>query len=144
AAHLPFPDRRDGTGPGGGNRRRLRLHRLDVPALHRKPAGMRRAEELASDADPGDVHIAGILVHCRAEDTDRLAAAIDAIPGADVFQRSPQGKLVVVAEATAAKGVLEVIETIRALPGVFNVSLVYQHAEPAAALDEALPPGAME
>jgi len=103
---------------------------------------MRRAEELASGADPGDIHIAGILVHCRSEGIDRLAAAIDAMPGADVFQRSPQGKLVVVVEAGSARGVLDLIDAIRALPGVFNVSLVYQHAEPSASLEEALPSAA--
>ena len=103
---------------------------------------MRRAAELAAGADPGDIHIAGILVHCRSAEIDPLAAAIDAMPGAEVFQRSPEGKLVVVAEAPAAKGVLDLIDAIRALPGVYNVSLVYQHAEPAASLGEVLAPDA--
>ena len=103
---------------------------------------MKQAASIAGGADPDDVHIAGILVHCRAEDTDRLATSVDAMAGAEVFQRSPQGKLVVVAEAGAAKGVLDIIDAIRALPGVFNVSLVYQHAEPRASLAEALPPDA--
>jgi nitrate reductase NapD len=103
---------------------------------------MKQAACLAGNADPGDLHIAGILVHCRAEVTDRLAATIDAMPGAEVFQRSPQGKLVVVAEAPAAKDVLDLIDAIRALPDVYNVSLVYQHAEPAASLAELLPPEA--
>ncbi len=103
---------------------------------------MKQAAQRATGADPGDVHIAGILVHCRSDRTGELASAIDAMPGAEVFQQSPQGKLVVVAEAAAAKAVLDLIDAIRALPGVFNVSLVYQHAEPAAALGEALAPGA--
>ena len=100
---------------------------------------MKQAARIATEIDPGDVHIAGILVHCRPEEAERLAASIDAMIGAEVFQRSPQGKLVVVAEAPSAKGVLDLIDAIRALPGVFNVSLVYQHAEPAASLAEALP-----
>ncbi len=103
---------------------------------------MKQAERIAGGADPDDVHIAGILVHCRAGETDRLATSIDAMAGAEVYQRSPQGKLVVVAEAAAAKGVLDIIDAIRALPGVFNVSLVYQHAEPMASLAEALAPAA--
>lgn len=103
---------------------------------------MKQAAQRALGADPDDVHIAGILVHCRAEETDRLERAIDAMAGAEVFQRSPQGKLVVIAESAAAKGVVELIDAMRALPGVFNVSLVYQHAEPAASLDEAVAPEA--
>ena len=103
---------------------------------------MKQAAQRAAGADPDDMHIAGILVHCRSEATDRLAASIDAMPGAEVFQRSLQGKLVVVAEASAAKGVLDLIDAIRALPGVLDVSLVYQHAEPAASLAETLPPDA--
>jgi nitrate reductase NapD len=101
---------------------------------------MKQAAQLAAGADPDDVQIAGILVHCRGEEAERLAISIDAMPGAEVFQWSPQGKLVVVAEAPAAKGVLDLIDAVRALPGVFNVSLVYQHAEPAASLGEPMPP----
>jgi nitrate reductase NapD len=99
---------------------------------------MKQAAQIVAGADGGDVHIAGLLVHCRPGESGRIAAAIDAMAGAEVFQRSAQGKLVVVVEATSAKGVLDLVDAMRALPGTLNVSLVYQHAEPAASLDEVI------
>ena len=66
----------------------------------------------------------------------RVMRAVDAIAAAEVFQSSAAGKLVLVIEAPAARDVLAVIDGIRALPGVLNVALVYQHAEPAAAMQQ--------
>jgi nitrate reductase NapD len=62
--------------------------------------------------------------------------AVNAIEAAEVFQSSAEGKLVLVIEAPAARDVLATIDGIRALPGVLNVALVYQHAEPAAAMQQ--------
>jgi nitrate reductase NapD len=45
---------------------------------------------------------------------------------------------VVVIEAASARQVLDAIDSIRALPGVLNVSLVYQHAEPASSMRQEL------
>ena len=81
-----------------------------------------------------EIHIAGVLVQCRPLDLMRVSRAVDAIEAAEVFQSSAEGKLVVVIEAPAARDVLAVIDEIRAMPGVLNVALVYQHAEPAAAM----------
>lgn len=85
---------------------------------------------------PDEVHIAGVLVHCRPEAVAALRAPVDAIPGAEVFQSSHDGKLVVVIEADCAKSVLDAIDAIRALPEVLNAALVYQHSEPEASLSE--------
>jgi nitrate reductase NapD len=91
-------------------------------------------------ADQGDIHIAGVLVHSRPLTLMQVHRAIDTLPAAEVFRSSAEGKLVVVIEAPSAKEVLDAIDAIRALPGVLNVSLVYQHAEPASSMRQELQP----
>ena len=44
--------------------------------------------------------------------------------------------MVVTLEADSTPRTLDYMDAIRALPGVLNVALVYQHAEPVAAMDE--------
>ena len=89
-------------------------------------------------ATPEEIHIAGVLVQCRPLDMMRISRAVDALAAAEVFQSSADGKLVVVIEAPASRAVLAVIDEIRALQGVVNVALVYQHAEPAAEMQQKL------
>lgn len=83
-----------------------------------------------------EIHIAGILIHARADHLDRTVAAIGAWPETDVRAVGAEGKLVVVSECGSADGTLELISRMRDLPGVLNVALVYQHAENAGALNE--------
>jgi nitrate reductase NapD len=89
----------------------------------------------AADAD---VHIAGVLVQCRPLRLLPVQRAIDALAGAQVDRTSVDGKLVVIVEADSSKGVLDAVDAMRALPGVLDVALVYQHAEPAAAMAQAI------
>ena len=47
---------------------------------------------------------------------------------------------VVICESADRHAVMARVDQLQAVPGVLNVLLVYHHAEPAHALDEALPP----
>ena len=85
-----------------------------------------------------EVHIAGILVQARSERAAGVAAAIRALPGLDVPVVTDSGRVVVVAECANAAEIVDRIDRIRALPGVLNVALVYQHAESAGAMEEEL------
>jgi nitrate reductase NapD len=101
----------------------------------------------AGSADTDEIHIAGVIVQCRPLDLMRAWRAVDALDAAEVFQSSAEGKLVVVIEAPTTRAVLDVVDTIRALPGVLNVALVYQHAESAAAMQQPMeeqPSGSQE
>jgi len=89
-------------------------------------------------ADEGDIHIAGALVHSRPLNLMQVIRAIDSLDGAQVYQSSAEGKVVVVVEAGTGKQVMDVLDAIRALRGVLNVSLVYQHAEPASSMKQEL------
>ena len=89
-------------------------------------------------SDP-EIHIAGVLVQARPAACVAACAHIAGLPGAEVAQHAPDGRIVVVLEAADAAGVLTQVDAIRALPGVLNVALVYQHAEPAQAMQQEMP-----
>jgi nitrate reductase NapD len=77
-----------------------------------------------------ELHIASVLVQARAVAVARLCRDIPALPGATLAQWADDGRLVVVVEHDSAHGVLQTLSALRDLPGVLNVALVYQHAEP--------------
>jgi nitrate reductase NapD len=89
-----------------------------------------------SAANSPDDHVAGILVQAWPEHLARICDAIAAIPHAEVTHRAPEGRLVAVLEAPTGRDIVEQLDRIRALPGVLNVALVYQHAEPAQDMDK--------
>lgn len=99
---------------------------------------LERYAAVACAADEGDIHIAGALIHSRPLNLMQVIRAIDSLDGAQVYQSSAEGKIVVVIEAPSGKQVLGMLDAMRALPGVVNVSLVYQHAEPASSMQQEL------
>lgn len=83
-----------------------------------------------------EVHIAGLVVHTVPAHTDTVRAMVTQIPLAQIHADPGDGRLVVTLETTSTARTLDYIDAIRALPGVASVAMVYQHAEPAAAMDE--------
>ena len=86
-----------------------------------------------------EIHIAGIIVHARPEQAAEVRAQLAILPRCIVHAVEESGRMVVTLEAESAPRTLDAMDAIRALPGVLNVALVYQHAEPATAMDEELP-----
>lgn len=83
-----------------------------------------------------EVHIAGIVVHATPDAVDTIRAAVSLLPKAQVHAAAHDGRMVITLETDSTRQTLDQMDAIRAMSGVLNVSLVYQHAEPAAALDE--------
>jgi nitrate reductase NapD len=83
-----------------------------------------------------EIHIAGIAVLARPEVLGSIKSRITALPAAEVHASSADGKLIITLETDSARRTVDYMDAIRALPGVLDVVLVYQHAEPAAALQE--------
>lgn len=83
-----------------------------------------------------EIHIAGIVVYAQPAQLESVHSCIEAVPNADVCASDESGKLVVTLETDSTKRTLDIMDAIRALPGVLDVALVYQHAEPASALDQ--------
>jgi len=86
-----------------------------------------------------EIHIAGIVVYAQAAELDSLRSCIEEVPGAEIHAIE-SGKLVVTLETESTKRALDIMDAIRALPGVLDVVLVYQHAEPVSALDQEVSP----
>ena len=80
-----------------------------------------RGREQASTA----TEIASILVQVRPERLDDVARAIEALPGSEIYSRSPQGKLVVVVEGSDVGVIGTTLNTISSLPHVLTAALVY-------------------
>ncbi|HYD61996.1 MAG TPA: chaperone NapD [Noviherbaspirillum sp.] len=76
-----------------------------------------------------EVHIAGIVVFVHPEHLASVTAALHAIPCATVHASSPDGKLIVTLETESTMRTLDYMDAMRALPGVADAALVYQHAE---------------
>ena len=54
-----------------------------------------------------------------------MRANLALLPGLELHQHSPQGKLVVVLETEHEQQILDTIEQIQNLPGVLNAVLIY-------------------
>ena len=86
---------------------------------------------LPSDA-PGQSefhHIASLVVHCRPERLADIADSIDALEGASVPERDPQGKLVVLLEAGSEKHLVGTVSLIEQLSGVIGTGLVFHQID---------------
>ena len=91
----------------------------------------------ASVATAGpEVHIAGLVVHAYPEDAPRIAEAIRRRDGAVVHAQSPDGRLVVTLEADGGDAIAAAVVDIQRIDGVLAASLVYQHSEPASAMQD--------
>jgi len=92
-----------------------------------------------SRADTGrepEVHVAGLVVHVTPQAVERVAQAIARRDGARIHATSPDGKLVVTLEADASGAIAATVEDIQRIDGVLAASLVYQHSESAAAMQD--------
>jgi periplasmic nitrate reductase NapD len=76
-----------------------------------------------------EIHIAGVVVYAQPAQRESITSCIDLVPGAEVHASDGAGKLVVTLETESTKRTLDIMDAIRALPGVIDVVLVYQHAE---------------
>ncbi|KAF1722289.1 chaperone NapD [Pseudoxanthomonas wuyuanensis] len=85
-----------------------------------------------------EVHIASFVVQHRREAAAALAAAVAACQALDLAVAG-EFRSIVLCESEDQYALIDHIETLRAVTGVLNVSLVYHHAEPRAALEAPMP-----
>ena len=108
-----------------------------APALTTAGAtGAHHSWHSVTGTSDGDVYIASCLVDCMPPMLTGVLTAIAAMAEASVYTHSSAGRIVVVLEAATSFAVVRVIDAIRALPGVVNLNMVYQHVESAAAMNE--------
>lgn len=75
-----------------------------------------------------EMHISSMVVLVRPEAADAVVAGIGALPGAEVQARARE-RLVVTLESQNESAILETVDRISALPGVFSTALVFHHCE---------------
>lgn len=76
-----------------------------------------------------EYHISSLVVRTLPGRFDDVAAAIAALPGAEIYGSDAGGKIVVVLETDNEHGIASRLGAIEALPGVLNASLIYHHIE---------------
>ncbi|MBD9424025.1 chaperone NapD [Pseudomonas sp. PDM15] len=74
---------------------------------------------------PDSIQIASLIVHTQPALLAAVKANLRQLPGLELHQESPQGKLVVVLEAEDEAQILAILDAIQNLPGVLNAVLVY-------------------
>ena len=72
------------------------------------------------------VEIASILIQARPEQLNAVARAIETLPGTQIYNRDPRGKLVVVVEGPDVGSIGETLNAMSSTPGVLSASLVFQ------------------
>jgi nitrate reductase NapD len=82
------------------------------------------------------MNLSGILVMARPENLPRVAAELNALPGVEVHQQDPVGRLVVVLEADKVRAEADGLRQIQAVPGVLMAEMVFHYFEED---DEVLP-----
>ena len=83
-----------------------------------------------------ELHIASCVAFATPDATPGVVEAIRATGLAEVPRHDERGRLVVLIERPGAREVMDVIDAIRALPGVLAVHIAYQHAEQESDLEE--------
>jgi nitrate reductase NapD len=76
------------------------------------------------------MNYSGILVMARPQNVPRVSDALNALEGVEVFQQEPEsGRIVAVLEAENIKAETDVLQAIKALPGVAAAEMVYHYFE---------------
>lgn len=86
-----------------------------------------------------EIHIASIVVFVQADQRLSVRSCIEDVPNAEIHADA-DGKLIVTLETENTRKTVAIMDAIRALPGVLDTVLVYQHAEPLSALEEEVQP----
>jgi nitrate reductase NapD len=76
-----------------------------------------------------------VVVYVHPDAGTSVRSCIEIVPGAEIHLDA-EGKLIVTLEAGSTRKIVAIMDAIRALPGVADVVLVYQHAEPLSALEQ--------
>lgn len=90
----------------------------------------------------GELHIAGVVVHCAPSRVARVSDAVARLADSVVHAASDRGKLVVTLEAATSEALADRIGAIHRIDGVLSAALVYQCADSLAAMNEEMPDAA--
>jgi len=76
-----------------------------------------------------ELHVSSLIVHINIKKSDSITEKINTQPGTEVISVSPEGKVIVVLEASNQGEIMKVIDAINTFDGVINTGLVYHEFE---------------
>ena len=89
-----------------------------------------------ANATQDEVHISSFIVYSKPDAFANVAQALKFTLGVEVHAEDPAGKFVVTIEGDSSKRIMDVVENIGKIPGVFNTAMVYHQSIEASAADE--------
>lgn len=91
-----------------------------------------RSPEQYIDSLEGEYHISSVIVQFKQEGHCQIKSAVSDIQGAEIRGiDDDQGKMVVVVEHETERGMVSIIDQLKDISGVVNVSLVYHQVDDA-------------
>jgi periplasmic nitrate reductase NapD len=87
--------------------------------------------------EPAEIHISSVVARVLPEAVAHARQQIAVLRDAEIVHER-EGRLVIVIECGSTGRTLDVLDAIRALPGVLSAELAYQHAEAASVMNETL------
>jgi nitrate reductase NapD len=78
---------------------------------------------------PEEFHISSLVVHCRRKSAAVIAATLRAMDGTEVHGGVAEGKLVVTLETATEGEIVERLNQVQRLDGVFAATLVFHQFE---------------
>jgi len=75
------------------------------------------------------MNLSGILVMTHPENLPRVVTELNALPGVEVHQQDPIGRVVVVLEAETVREETDGLRRIQAVPGVLMAEMVFHYFE---------------
>lgn len=90
------------------------------------------------DDGPRELHIASCIVRTVGSELGAFRNQLAEHPQITLVAQSSAGKSVVLLEGSSTNALLEQLESLRQIPLVVSVEMVYQHAESEAAMKEVL------
>jgi len=76
-----------------------------------------------------ELHVSSLIVHINIKKSESITKKINEQNGAEVITISPEGKVIVVLEASNQGEIMKVIDAVNEFDGVINTGLVYHEFE---------------
>lgn len=80
-----------------------------------------------------EFHISSFIVQTKPEQLAPLTHKLAELPGVEVHQSTPEGKIIVTLECLSTREISETTSTINQLPGVLSCNMVFHQIEQEAA-----------
>jgi periplasmic nitrate reductase NapD len=76
-----------------------------------------------------ELHISSMIVQTRPEHLARVSAEIAALPGVEIHDTAPAGKIVVLLETASESEIADRLTSIHGFDGVITATLVYHQVD---------------